>query len=197
MNFTNLKSICIFAGLMIIIIACKPATHHQTLSLFFDGVPTQEYETKSTADSSANQKKLLKTPLETKETVQIGQARSMHGDYRQKFCEKCHNINHSYRLIQRQPDLCYTCHPRFEEKHTHIHGPVAAGFCTACHLPHKSEYAALLKMPVREVCQHCHEPGDLNKNEAHKKASDIACLQCHDPHGGNTLNLLKVKTQSE
>ena len=74
---------------------------------------------------------------------------------------------------------------------TIIHGPVAAGLCNACHLPHKSVNRYLLKLPVREICQYCHNAGDVEKNKAHEKTSHITCQECHNAHGGQTAHLLK------
>jgi predicted CXXCH cytochrome family protein len=167
------------------------STPNKTLSFFFDGViDSQKVELSSSTYESEIDTSMTPSP-ETKETVVIDQAMSMHTDYQKKLCEKCHDISHSYRLIQRQPELCYKCHQKFESKFPKLHGPVAAGFCTACHVPHKSQYKALLQMPVRQVCQHCHEPGDMTKNEAHNSISKIDCLECHDSHGGETMNFLK------
>ncbi len=129
----------------------------------------------------------------SKENVLIGQEMNLHPDYKRKNCDKCHTVEHSYRLKQRQPDLCYQCHPNFTSKFSKLHGPVAAGFCTTCHEPHKSTYKALLKMPVRDVCQHCHEAGDVVKNVAHQKINKTECLQCHDPHGGKSADLIRMK----
>jgi predicted CXXCH cytochrome family protein len=115
----------------------------------------------------------------------------VHPAYRKKLCEKCHDVNHSYRLNNRQPDICYTCHESFEKKYKVVHGPVAAGFCTTCHQPHQSRNEKLLAIPVREVCQFCHQAGDVEKNMAHQKISTDNCMTCHNAHGGNTVNLIR------
>ncbi len=174
---------------LFMILSCS----NRSLSLFFDGVPNAD-STKST-DSQP-----LFTPLSdsssqklTKETVIINGAGVYHPDYRQKKCEKCHQLEHGYRLNQRQPELCYQCHKNINDQYKKIHGPVAAGFCSTCHQPHKSQFSALLKMSVRDVCRHCHEPGDIVKNNAHQRSSKTECLECHNPHGGDTANLLRIK----
>lgn len=60
----------------------------------------------------------------------------------------------------------------------YVHGPVAAGECTFCHIPegrHKFK-------PIRDVgklCQECHDQLIAKKAEHGK---DGKCSRCHDPH---------------
>ena len=185
-----IKSILIPVVLLLLMLhSCS----NKSLSYFFDGVAVADsskpraVENRSAVPADSSFKEI------TKETVIIGEASVYHSDYRQKKCEKCHQIEHGYRLKQRQPDLCYQCHKNINDQYKKIHGPVAAGFCSTCHEPHKSQFTALLKMPIRDVCQHCHEPGDVAKNDAHQQISKTECLVCHNPHGGDSNNLLRIK----
>jgi predicted CXXCH cytochrome family protein len=191
MTAKNLSTIIGVIFLETLLFACSGNVQHQTLAVFFDGVPQPAGDDITQADSVTNPEIGAPTVKDTTAIVTIGRSASIHSDYLQKSCEKCHDIAHANRLVQRQPELCYQCHKRFDSKYVKVHGPVAAGFCTACHVAHKSEYKALLIMPVRQVCQHCHEPGDVEKNQAHDKISKVECLECHDAHGGKTKNLLK------
>ena len=184
MTVKNLNTIIGVIFLETLLFACSGNVQHQTLAVLFDGVPQP-------ADSVTKPGTGAPAVKDTTATVTIGRSASMHPDYRRKSCEKCHDIAQANRLVQKQPELCYQCHKRFDSKYVKVHGPVAAGFCTACHVVHKSEHKALLIMPVRQVCQHCHETGDVAKNEAHDKISTVECLDCHDAHGGKTKNLLK------
>ena len=172
-----------------IILSCSQGT----MKFFFDGVDQKSGPDSGNPDQSSgtllNQNQTDTTRRGSKN--HIADMKSFHKSYREKKCDKCHDINHSYRLNNRQPDLCYNCHKSFEEKFEVLHGPVAAGFCTACHKPHQSEHDKLLILPVREVCQYCHQPGDVNKNKAHQKIASDNCMTCHDSHGGKTLNLLR------
>ena len=181
------------AVLLIVLLVSLTASacSRNTLKTFFDGVENDADSTASYERSGipVNQDSLTDTPRDSDLDMTVP-VKNQHPDYQRKQCEKCHDVSHSNRLIQRQPELCYQCHKSYELKHKILHGPVAAGFCTACHAPHQSEHERLLKMPVREICQFCHHPGDISKNSAHQKISTETCLNCHDPHGGNTANLL-------
>ena len=178
---------------IVTIFSCSPAEHRQTLSFFFDGIAENGAPQKIKQDSIYNIQTIDKHDSNSTEKINPDQIKSGHPDYRNRMCDKCHDINRGHRLIQRQPAVCYGCHTRFEVKHEKIHGPVAAGFCNACHLPHQSQYPALLKMSLRNICQHCHEAGDVNKNMAHRRTSEVSCHACHDPHGGKDLHMLKEK----
>ena len=193
MDSSNKNDVVKRAVLFIVLLASLTAStcSRNTLKTFFDGV---ENDVDSTAaygrsGSPVNQDSLTDTPRDSDLEMKVP-VKNQHPDYQRKQCEKCHDVSHSYRLNQRQPELCYQCHKSYELKHKILHGPVAAGFCTACHAPHQSEHERLLKMPVRDICQFCHHPGDISKNSAHQTISTETCLNCHDPHGGNTANLL-------
>jgi len=176
---------------LLLLEACNPVTSHQTLSYFFDGVPVPEKH----GTVVVTQKQGVEQPTQVVPSKDAGQenhlAVSFHPDFKDKACDKCHDVEHSNRLKHRQPELCYQCHKSFETRYKKLHGPVAAGFCSTCHDSHKSEHKALLKMPIRKVCQHCHEPGDVGKNEAHSAISTVECLTCHNSHGGDSRNMLR------
>ena len=175
--------------LFLVFILFTFSCNHETLQFFFDGVNERVTPESSLNDSiTVNQKPEL---LKIKNSNVPEPDLVIHPDYKNKMCNKCHDVNHSNRLKFRQPDLCYQCHKPFQNSFRILHGPVAAGLCNACHLPHQSEYAYLLKMSIRQTCQFCHTTGDVKKNPAHNKISSIECLHCHNSHGGNTVNLLK------
>ncbi len=186
----------LFSGILIFL-SCGTTSSHKTLTFFFDGVPQQE-KSRPLVLTQGPKLELLQRSVDSNiTTMKEVKAAVVHKVYQDKACDKCHAIEHSYRLIQRQPDLCYQCHAPFEQKYQRLHGPVAAGFCNACHEAHKSDYKALLKMPIRQVCQHCHEPGDVEKNVAHQKINTTGCLTCHDAHGGNSAHLLRKDFNSK
>lgn len=183
----------IYYMLVFFIFAFVLSCSRETTKFFFDGVE-ETTESKYQNPENLFRPDLVQDTSDTNNHVQVGQSPvtvSVHPAYQSKLCEKCHDVNHSYRLINRQPEICYTCHKSFEEIYDVLHGPVAAGFCTTCHQPHQSENIKLLVLPVREVCQYCHQPGDVKKNQAHQKASNDNCMSCHNAHGGKTSNLLK------
>lgn len=176
-----------FFIICIIFISCN----RQTLKFFFDGVDVENDKNETTSDVSINEKSENESNPVTGDSIRVEAYLSIHPAYKKKSCVECHNADYSHRLSQKQPDLCYRCHKKFQDSYNFLHGPVAAGLCTACHSPHRSKNEKLLKMPMRQSCQYCHHPGDINKNRAHEKTSHISCLECHHPHGGDTQNLLK------
>lgn len=178
------KFCMVLIALILFAAGCNPEKHHQTLSLFFDGVPKPKVRTESIADSSSAGSDSSKPGSVESFTTGATATVSVHPVYKPNNCEQCHDVKHSYRLNQRQPALCYHCHEDFSKKYTKLHGPVAAGYCTACHSAHQSEYEHLLKHPARENCQYCHHAGDVAKNSAHEDISAIECMECHNPHGG-------------
>jgi predicted CXXCH cytochrome family protein len=107
-------------------------------------------------------------------------------------------------LAAESPALCVKCHDKklFEGKL--VHGPVAAGMCTACHDPHASNNVGLLTKEPAALCLDCHA---AVKKRPHlivgfsggghplgdvKKANEVAdplrsgkpyyCVACHEPH---------------
>lgn len=164
--------------------ACNTEKHYRTLSIFFDGVPEPRAEIPNRADSVQTDRATgFNESVNFDDSIKPDTA-SVHPVYRPNQCDRCHDVTHGYRLNQRQPALCYKCHDDFKNQFKKLHGPVAAGFCTACHLPHQSNYRPLLKKSPRENCRYCHQAGDVGKNSAHADNSDIECRECHNPHGG-------------
>ena len=92
------------------------------------------------------------------------------------------------------PELCAMCHEAKDTK-KFIHGPVAAGACTACHDPHESDNAKLLvSSSINELCTSCHQAKDefLHKTtNIHPPVKDM-CTNCHDPHTEDHLYQLKA-----
>ena len=175
----------IFISLSILVmVACNPEKHHKALAIFFDGVPEPARESPAIIDSLASGKDSLEQISGDQESATSKIFVSTHPAYKPNQCSQCHDVKHSYRLNQRQPVLCYHCHKEFKNRYKKLHGPVAAGYCTSCHVPHQSEYKHLLKHPARENCQYCHHAGDVARNSAHDTISEIECMQCHNPHGG-------------
>ncbi|HHN74611.1 MAG TPA: hypothetical protein ENK10_05215 [Acidobacteria bacterium] len=119
---------------------------------------------------------------------------STHGPYAAKLCQECHTGKDEnpapgaemarLRLVPRE--LCLHCHADSLAvtgalaAHRPIHGPVAAGRCMACHLPHRSRQQALLRRPPAELCVYCHTLESLGSDHMPVDAED--CLGCHDPH---------------
>ncbi len=195
-----LKYICFVVVFLLLSAACNTQKHYQTLSVIFDGVPPpespQREKTQKETENGKEKLKLFDNENGTTGNVKrkaLNRPLSSHPDFQKKRCGKCHSMQHANRIKQRQPELCYQCHKPYETRYLKLHGPVAAGFCNACHTAHQSSHASLLKMPVREVCLHCHDSGDVNKNKAHRSNSERSCMECHNAHGGSTTNFLRKK----
>lgn len=67
-----------------------------------------------------------------------------------------------------------------------VHGPVAAGDCTFCHIP-ESKHKLKPIADVGKVCQECH--GALFAIGSGHSKEDKSC-SCHDPHQSSNRYLL-------
>jgi predicted CXXCH cytochrome family protein len=89
---------------------------------------------------------------------------------------------------------CVSCHEkavrRFAKKH--IHAPVRAGYCSACHLDHGPENRLILLGEEDRVCGKCHDLRDVAAVAAHKgfPLAGSRCSECHDPHAEDGAALL-------
>ncbi len=128
---------------------------------------------------------------------------STHGPFAAQLCQACHLVAQGGRVamagsvgpppggrsgsLLRLPAtaLCRNCHrdpllaTPAREVGSGLHGPVAAGLCQACHLPHRSRQPSLLRSPAAEVCGGCHLTSSLLPEHP---GEGRACLECHDPH---------------
>lgn len=125
-------------------------------------------------------------------------------------CTVCHELAnpaiHAPSLPEKNVgELCAGCHDPFSGKGS-SHGPVEAGECTACHDPHSSEQAKLLRKAQPELCFICHDKAvkddqekglpstkDLFNDEQatlHPPFADGDCSVCHVPHNSEQQRLL-------
>jgi predicted CXXCH cytochrome family protein len=103
-----------------------------------------------------------------------------------------------FKVAKKTPDLCFDCHDNDGEKVDTLHSPYEDGDCLACHNPHQSKQAKLVKKPIAESCYECHDEMQ-EKVEGSRVAHDPmdskeACITCHKPHGGNAKAFLKGKS---
>ena len=181
-----LTYLLILAGLAFA--ACAPASRQQVLTFFFDGVPapekdsTGEYDTSTIAHQVTENDSVMKTTISEY---------YVHEPYRKKQCGACHDANNVGKLIKEESALCYICHQDFNTLFSSLHGPVDAGFCSTCHLPHLSKNKGLLLQPGNELCLPCHVKEEVKRPRAHVDIQEKLCVECHDPHGMSAPHRLK------
>ena len=84
-------------------------------------------------------------------------------------------------------DLCKRCHEDVIGVKRSVHGPVAAGACAACHLPHASPYRKLLAAEGPELCTGCHVTTQHQLSSLRVVHAPVAdnCQSCHDAHASD------------
>jgi len=83
--------------------------------------------------------------------------------------------------------ICTQCHTEMRGPFAYEHAPIQAEGCVACHSPHGSENAGLLKQPMNAVCTQCHSPSAGASVHSTKPGSQPKpCTDCHTHiHGSN------------
>ncbi len=105
-------------------------------------------------------------------------------------------MNVGDRLAYPRDKLCISCHEDLSpatasNNGLSMHGPVAKGWCSECHNPHKSPLQYLLLKSNIELCSQCHLKADLQITLAHQQNPETDCVDCHNPHMGSSAMLLK------
>ncbi len=128
--------------------------------------------------------------------------RYVHAPARQN-CTACHDPHSSraeFMLKEKGGRLCASCHRELSpavyraiDTAKVAHPPVARGNCVACHRPHSSNYAPLLRSTTETLCFSCHTA--LGKYVAtsknrHGPVQTGDCTACHDVHGSRFAKLL-------
>ncbi|MDH4164000.1 MAG: hypothetical protein OEW15_15125 [Nitrospirota bacterium] len=119
--------------------------------------------------------------------------RTFHQDGCGTACLQCHGIGHlaaDGSLISSPGKACLSCHS-FVTSRRHVHSPVAASSCTACHdVDGKRQVvvtASLGAIPRQReqnaLCGRCHER-TLSNQFTHGPVAAGLCIHCHDPHSG-------------
>lgn len=113
-------------------------------------------------------------------------------------CTDCHNqhggfLTRSLRATAAEDTVCFKCHSDKAGPFVYEHEAVKIEGCVACHTPHGSSNARLLKRSqVNLLCLECHaltvEPGAPPIPTFHNQAQKYqACTLCHVAiHGSNT-----------
>lgn len=158
---------------------CAPSGK-SLLTFLFDGVP--EPDSTLAESQSINPKDSIDSGIEN--SAHAVSMQFVHYPYQEKECAACHDPLSLGTMVEPQPGLCYVCHEDFSTRFITLHGPVAGGYCTACHDPHMSEKEKLLRFTGEQLCFHCHQAESVYKNEMHEGLEGMTCTDCHNPHGG-------------
>ena len=175
---------------------------------------------------------------------QMAKAKYVHGAMTAGTCASCHDphaSNQPNELKARMDKVCLTCHEKAIQTadgrtiaamgpvlaSRNLHGPVKAGHCSECHLPHAADQPNLLKQYFPDkfyakfdlnnyaLCFSCHNPqmvlrpttenltnfrdGDRNLHFVHVNRDDkgCTCITCHDVHGSNLPNHMAASVPFE
>lgn len=185
------------ALVLLLLAGCDPTTRHKVLTTIFDGVPSplppeqvlEDYYRQRLA-AEAEQ------AAQTNAGVAVGGLAigSRHRPYTEKKCTDCHDFSSAVGLVRPPRELCVMCHRDFvlQGKGLHVHGPVAIGDCSACHLPHTSVHGSLLEQDKTDICSKCHQEQRLAALMHDRVVTrGMACTDCHDPHYGAARYFLK------
>jgi predicted CXXCH cytochrome family protein len=191
-------------------VACSIEDHYETLSFFFDGVPTpEELEARREAERlAAEMEDQVGRKLSNKERAALLATKieaiytSRHKPVEEGNCTECHimaeGVSSSQsgwmtdlpQLVAPIQELCLRCHDRPQGRFTH--GPASAGNCSICHQAHKSLYPSLLRKERQEsLCIACHQPEVFLTKDLHEKVQQQECTECHNPHASDHEFLLR------
>ncbi len=191
-------------------LACSVERHYETLSIFFDGVPTPEQiQAKREAEArlasgdfgdpsqmtSAERAAALSTQV-------VAVEHSTHKPVEDKRCTDCHDMKEGDaasmsgwlsdfpELVVPKEDLCVRCHDR--PVGTYVHGPAGSGQCAICHQAHTSLNPHLLRNANQEIlCRACHLGGTFMTEVDHEDYQGQDCVECHNPHTSERKYLLR------
>lgn len=139
----------------------------------------------------------------------------VHKPVQRAKCFKCHQRENEFKPVQPFSDTCLSCHEEFNkmlEKKAYVHGPVAAGYCTICHSPHKSTNKTHLRNFTNELCEQCHISETMGykyhqnsyikehpvKGKVIEKTGErLTCASCHNPHYADDKMFLTIKGGKE
>ncbi|HBO69599.1 MAG TPA: hypothetical protein DD658_05435 [Deltaproteobacteria bacterium] len=200
---------------------CDRYARHKVLTFFFTGVPPIDEMKKAPDKEREAGEKAAEEKKRSKKRPPVKATRFFHGPYAANACYLCHEIQEtagsrglakeaipagsvaksgvvSGMLVTPLRELCIRCHetksPEMARRNgLRVHGPVGAGYCTACHGPHNGPEPYLLLEKANESCLGCHADGFVFSKALHDGKKE--CLSCHNAHVGRTSRLLKAEYQ--
>lgn len=93
-----------------------------------------------------------------------------------------------------EAEICLSCHDLSKALEASFeHAPARDGQCSACHNPHVSRFAALLRDRPGPLCAECHTEiaAALDSPVVHAPVGEQRCAACHAPHGAEHRGLLR------
>lgn len=178
----NIASVLLIILAMGLLDQCAPRTGRSLLTIFFDGVPVADSAEMDPVGADSLLTDSVGHVVEA--AAEREDAMLAHYPYEERECAACHDQRSLGDMVEPEPGLCYVCHEDFGDAYAYLHGPVAGGYCTACHDPHMSENEKLLRHTGEQLCLYCHQSEDVLQNEMHQDLEGMACTDCHNPHGG-------------
>ena len=113
-------------------------------------------------------------------------------------CKDCHRFKkgkYDFKRVKPAAANCTTsrCHQKVT-KGAHVHGPVGAGVCIACHNPHGSTNDKFLERDGQDLCIICHQArkAEFSQKVIHAPVED-GCIDCHDPHSSSMRFQLRAE----
>ena len=118
----------------------------------------------------------------------------VHDPVTEGSCEACHEVisneEHTYKLTDKEPEICIQCHDELEKEF--IHSALKDGKCSECHERHASENPFRLQAPtIGEMCDECHDVIE-DATHVHGPTSVGECSLCHDAHESDYENRLTM-----
>jgi predicted CXXCH cytochrome family protein len=199
--------------------ACSTDSRHKVKTFFFTGVPEPGKE-QAEVTQTGIEAPLVKQNIQHKQNGVPASPFFLHGPFGAGQCQKCHAVTESKpfrnrlaksgngnitrtvnigpRLAYPLEELCISCHSEKSQATARanglwLHGPVAKGWCTQCHNPHKSQRQYMLQKTNIELCNQCHLTADLQVTLEHQQNPDTDCVSCHNPHMGKFATLLRTE----
>ena len=182
---------------IILFMACTPLSKSKIINFLIDGIPSHDQQdtiTSKPVDINSSKTDSILAKIRLGGSADSGLV-YYHPPFKEKACTTCHTSDEPNAMSHSQNKVCYSCHKDFKDSLTVVHGPVAAGECTACHLPHSGPNKQLLKRNGQALCTYCHESNLVMKNKAHEKIGTSSCIECHGAHGGKDRWMLITKKE--
>lgn len=163
--------------------SCSPPERQRVVNFFFD-VPASAPAAAGSEASESQPRPAERLPGD------LPAFTSSHKPFMQRKCGACHEPQSNYQVPVPQTALCRQCHEKIFEPRQFTHGPVAAGACSQCHLPHVSSQPKLQRECPPQQCVRCHEMKEKPICPGRARPLSPTCLTCHDPHSADEKFLL-------